>query len=128
MNSSLLSGFSQSENGPVSRISVVHDDLSASQSSRESVILPVMNDSKLPPLTHRAVQLGKAEQWTFEMVDSLTQCVFASLQNWMREREQLLMLKRLLIRCFCEDRELADAWYQREIEAMEASVCVLCDC
>lgn len=194
MNSSLLSGSSQSENGPVSHISVVHDELSMPQgsprmrqgrfpsyepngrddpidfmdpqnlndaqnfhthhqhhgrhnpSSRHAnqntynevnefpppsdddfTIIPVMNGSSLPPLSHKPVQLGQVDQWSISMVDELVQSAFSTLQLWMREREQLLMLKRLLLRRFCDVESRATAWYRAEIAQMEVwkgSLCV----
>lgn len=93
-------------------------------------ILPVMNDASLPPLPHKPVQLGQVDQWSLSMVDQLVQSAFSSLQLWMREREQLLMLKRLLLRRFCSVEKRATAWYRAEIAQMEvcmASCCVRSD-
>lgn len=78
-----------------------------------------MNDSSLPPLPHKPVQLGQVDQWSLSMVDQLVQSAFSTLQLWMREREQLLMLKRLLLRRFCSVERQANAWYRAEIAQME---------
>lgn len=82
-------------------------------------LLPVMNGSSLPPLSHKPVQLGQVDQWSISMVDELVQSAFSTLQLWMREREQLLMLKRLLLRRFCDVESRANAWYRAEIAQME---------
>lgn len=96
-------------------------------SDDDFTLVPVMNGSSLPPLSHKPVQLGQVDQWSISMVDELVQSAFSTLQLWMREREQLLMLKRLLLRRFCAVESRANAWYRAEIAQMEVwkeRVCV----
>ena len=88
-------------------------------SDDDFTLIPVMNGSSLPPLPHKPVQLGQVDQWSISMVDELVQSAFSTLQLWMREREQLLMLKRLLLRRFCDVESRANAWYRAEIAQME---------
>ena len=58
-------------------------------SDDDFTLVPVMNGSSLPPLSHKPVQLGQVDQWSISMVDELVQSAFSTLQLWMREREQL---------------------------------------
>lgn len=114
VNSSLLSGTSPVS---ISQVSSVHETSSSLTSWKDSV--PLFADDHLPKMRHVAVELGHVEQWTPDMVDSVVSAVMTSLRVWLREKEQLLMLKRLLIRKNCRDGERGDEWYKRAIGELE---------
>lgn len=114
MNSSLLSGTSPVS---ISQVSSVHETSSSLTSWKDSV--PLFADDHLPKMNHVAVELGHVEQWTPGMVDGVVSAVVTSLRVWLREKEQLLMLKRLLIRKSCRDGERGDEWYKRAIGELE---------
>ena len=114
MNSSLLSGASPAS---ISQVSSVHETSSSLTSWKDSV--PLFVDDHLPKMSHVAVELGHVEQWTPDMVDSVVNAVMMSLHVWLREKEQLLMLKRLLIRKNCRDGERGDEWYKQAIRELE---------
>ena len=126
MNNSLLSSFSHSSKMDVSRISVEHDELSQSgktdvstQSQHSLVIPPLFSNSQLPPYTHTPVELGEVTKWTSDMLEELITSVSTSLQCWLREKEQLFLLKRLLIHEKCIENEEVDKWYNQEIALLE---------
>ena len=119
MNSSLLSGTSSN---PISRISSVKQTSSSLTQDEGLAIPPMFVDDSLPPMQHAPVQAGHVGKWSVAMVDELVQAVVTSLRVWVREKEQLLMLKRLLARSRCIDGEKSDRWYQREIDVLEVGV------
>ena len=53
------------------------------------------------------------------MLEELITSVSTSLQCWLREKEQLLLLKRLLIHEKCIENEEVDKWYNQEIALLE---------
>ena len=119
MNSSLLSGTSSN---PISRISSVRQTSSSLTQEDGLGNPPLFNDDSLPPMQHTPVQAGHVGRWSATMVDELVRAVVTSLRVWVREKEQMLMLKRLLARSRCIVGEKSDRWYQREIDVLEVGV------
>ena len=129
VNSSLLSGFSHSSKDPTSGISVVHDEVSMMQdqgcdsltrmNDDTPLIPPLVSDSCLPPLKHIPVEQGHMDQWDDLLVDDLITEVSLSLRQWIRERQQLLILKRqLLLKEYGVDSKVI-SWYEQEIKELE---------
>ena len=77
------------------------------------------SNSLLPPYTHTPVESGEVTKWTSDMLEELITSVSTSLQCWLREKEQLLLLKRLLIHEKCIENEEVDKWYNQEIASLE---------
>ena len=118
MNSSLLSGTSSH---PISNLSSVPQTSSTLAQDEGLGTPPMFNDDSLPPMQHAPVQAGHAGRWSAMRVDELVKAVVTSLRVWVREKEQMLMLKRLLARSRCIDGEKSDIWYKREIRMLEVS-------
>lgn len=129
VNSSLLSGFSHSSKDPASGISIVHDDVSMTvEQAQDSLTMmnddtplipPLVSDSNLPPLKHIPVEQGHLDQWDDMLVDDLITEVLLSLRQWIRERQQMLILKRqLLLKEYGLDPKVI-SWYEQEIKELE---------
>lgn len=143
VNTSLLSAFSQpsgpGSKNPVSSITLVPDELSgiaSRQAKKESVppkqwqdsltsplddnalVPPLVTVSDLPPLAHRPVEEGSLEQWDDAQVDALVTSVSRSLRQWVRERQQSLLLKRQLLLQW-EERTKVFHWYEDEVRRLE---------
>ena len=83
------------------------------------LIPPLVSDSCLPPLKHIPVEQGHMDQWDDLLVDDLITEVSLSLRQWIRERQQLLILKRqLLLKEYGVDSKVI-SWYEQEIKELE---------
>lgn len=116
MNSSLLSENNHSSEIDVSRITVVHDELSTHHSLSSP---PIFSDPTLPSYNHLAVENSHVSDWTSTRVEELITAMSISLQCWLREKEQLLLLKRMLIQSKCVEGDDAEKWYNDEVMILE---------
>ena len=143
VNTSLVSAFSRSSRTEsknlVSTISMVPDELGVVETWKgkalprqwqdsltsplddDALVPPLVSVSDLPPLAHTPVEEGSVERWNGEEVDVLVTSVSRSLRQWIRERQQSLLLKRqLLLRC--EERNKVLRWYEDEVQRLEVGV------
>ena len=90
-----------------------------SNSPHDIISPPIFSSNDLPPLSHLPVEETEVSQWTSERVDELVSSVSVSLQCWLREMEQLLLLKRLLIQSRCDENEIVEKWYDSEINNLK---------
>lgn len=116
MNSSLSSEYNHSSEIDVSRITVVHDELSTQHSLSSP---PIFSDPTLPSYNHLAVENSRVSDWTSTRVEELITAMSISLQCWLREKEQLLLLKRKLIQSKCIEGDEVENWYNDEMMTLE---------
>ena len=145
VNTSLLSAFSKTgSKNPVSSITVVPDELDGMESRQakktpkqwqnsltsplddDALVPPLVSVSDLPPLTHTPVEEGSLERWDDAQVDALVTSVSRSLRQWIRERQQSLLLKRQLLLRRGEKTQVLH-WYEDEVQRLEVRTRGGCD-
>ena len=85
---------------------------------------PLYSHTNLPPFTHFPVEKGHLEWWDIQMIDSLASALTHSLFQFVRERQQLLLLKRDLLihqNYPFDNKQAILEWYFREVSHLEVS-------
>lgn len=99
-----------------------HPTINTEEDRREYVNPPLLPTVELPPLKHSPVERGFVEYWDDLMVDVLASELIMYLQQAVRERQQLLLLKRQLLLIHNVDAAQATQWYDDELSSLDVGV------
>ena len=106
----------------VASLKVSHPTISTEEDRREYVNPPLLPTVELPPLKHSPVERGFVEYWDHLMIDLLASELTIYLQQAVRERQQLLLLKRQLLLTHNVDAIQAAQWYDYELSSLDVGV------
>lgn len=106
----------------VANLKVSHSTINAEEDRREYVHPPLLPTVELPPLKHSPVERGFVEYWDNMMIDLLASELMLYLQQAVRERQQLLLLKRQLLLIHNVAVAQATQWYDSELSSLDVGL------